>query len=497
MAKSVQFSLFPASRESQRKEASMKLDNPSRRSFVMRSALALGAAALPTRYAMAQSSANRLDWQSFKSTSSYGSFLNAVSAMKANTNSADPNSWAYWTNVHVNYCPHHISYFLAWHRGYLYYFEQRLRMVSRDNSLVLPYWDYYSNANIPAEFTNRSSVLYMRRKGTNVYNALTLAPFASNITNFPRGMSNAYEPTLEGGPHDPVHNIIGGAMATMQSPNDPIFWLHHANIDRLWVAWVAAGGGRTMPARTNSYWGGSFTYSSTLTMARNYTYDTTTNLAYTYQNTRMPSSLPPIAQGPRLTRVQFTGNQGAPALPPQASTSPGVTGKLGNGRFSISAARGLSLDERSVSVQLPLAASGSAAVQAIAQGNTATVTGSTDQYRSVILVLDNLQLLGAGQDGGYFYRIYLNLPAAGDSATSAERYQIAGVGPFEIAGAGHHGGTATLRFPITDYVAGLSTSQLSALTVSFVRVNGGDSPAGPVIGVGEVRIELSTEDVHS
>src|SRR4051794_28498877 len=94
----------------------------------------------------------RLEWQAFKITSQYDSLLRAMRTMKANTNAADPNSWAYWTNVHLNYCPHGVAYFLAWHRGYLAYFERQLRSVSADSTLVLPYWDYYSYATMPAEF---------------------------------------------------------------------------------------------------------------------------------------------------------------------------------------------------------------------------------------------------------------------------------------------------------------------------------------------------------
>ena len=34
---------------------------------------------------------------------------------------------------------------------------------------------------------------------------------------------------------------------------DPIFWLHHCNIDRLWEKWLAQGGGRVDPV-TNATW---------------------------------------------------------------------------------------------------------------------------------------------------------------------------------------------------------------------------------------------------
>ena len=44
---------------------------------------------------------------------------------------------------------------------------------------------------------------------------------------------------IEQEPHNVIHVVIGG---WMNDPNfaaqDPIFWLHHANIDRLWNQWL-------------------------------------------------------------------------------------------------------------------------------------------------------------------------------------------------------------------------------------------------------------------
>ncbi|KAK7991413.1 Tyrosinase [Apiospora saccharicola] len=49
---------------------------------------------------------------------------------------------------------------------------------------------------------------------------------------------------LEGGPHGAIHSAVGGDMSPATSPNannidlqDPIFFLHHAQIDRLWTQW--------------------------------------------------------------------------------------------------------------------------------------------------------------------------------------------------------------------------------------------------------------------
>ncbi|TIV60819.1 tyrosinase family protein [Mesorhizobium sp.] len=52
---------------------------------------------------------------------------------------------------------------------------------------------------------------------------------------------------LELYPHNNVHNCVGGSpynngkggyMQNNLSPLDPIFWLHHANVDRLWDVWT-------------------------------------------------------------------------------------------------------------------------------------------------------------------------------------------------------------------------------------------------------------------
>ncbi|NJM90999.1 MAG: hypothetical protein HC863_01635, partial [Myxococcales bacterium] len=43
---------------------------------------------------------------------------------------------------------------------------------------------------------------------------------------------------LEATPHNYIHNFVNGDMGGYMSPLDPIFWLHHNNIERLWVQWT-------------------------------------------------------------------------------------------------------------------------------------------------------------------------------------------------------------------------------------------------------------------
>jgi len=50
------------------------------------------------------------------------------------------------------------------------------------------------------------------------------------------GKNSGWHINFEGAPHASVHNYIGGHMGSMVSTNDPLFYLHHSNIDRLW--WI-------------------------------------------------------------------------------------------------------------------------------------------------------------------------------------------------------------------------------------------------------------------
>lgn len=69
---------------------------------------------------------------------------------------------------------------------------------------------------------------------------------------------------LEHGPHDQVHNDIGfdgtnynSFMPSLLSPVDPIFFMHHSNIDRLWDVWTRkqqAANLPTLPTKSENEW---------------------------------------------------------------------------------------------------------------------------------------------------------------------------------------------------------------------------------------------------
>jgi tyrosinase len=114
------------------------------------------------------------------------------------------------------------------------------RYLSRDN----PKFDYKTKFNVNPEMI-RAGLLAPLFNNSNAYLSFTSSKTPSH--NSPPGGRESFS-TLEGFPHNKVHNYIGGAgsidpgpygnMTNNLSPVDPIFFLHHSNMDRLWDVWT-------------------------------------------------------------------------------------------------------------------------------------------------------------------------------------------------------------------------------------------------------------------
>jgi tyrosinase len=245
---------------------------------------------------------------------------------------------------------------------------------------------------------------------------------------------------------------------------------------------------------TSSYWSGSHIYTSTLSIAKTSTYDTRTVLGYRYNNETLPTTLPLAkVDSPTIRRVQATPGDLLGSVPAVGSfriSGPRQTGKQ---TFSLGGALNVGLDERSISVQLPTSAENALVLAKIAAGQAASFPGSTNAYRSVSIVLDDIQLSDAAAQGGYFYQLYLNIPSSLGPSTAPKSVYIGTLGPFEINAAMHHSDRVQLKKGITRALVNAPAQALSMMSVSFVRVNGDHSPRGAAIGIGEVRLEASTE----
>lgn len=199
----------------------------------------------------------------------------AVAAMKA-LPAADRRSWNAQAQIHFDHCPHGNWFFLPWHRAYLLYFEQICRELTGESSFALPYWNWTCQRQIPSPFLgDASNPLFSSGRsgvppaaladsivGPAVMDAILDEP---NFNLFASDPANALRPpvgygTLEGTPHNSVHGFVGGVMGGFQSPRDPIFWMHHNMIERVWWDWNGVRGNANTndPAWANFSLGGMF-----------------------------------------------------------------------------------------------------------------------------------------------------------------------------------------------------------------------------------------------
>ena len=176
--------------------------------------------------------------------------------------------------------------FGPWHRELLKLYEQELQSAAGDPDLTLPYWDWtkdQSSADPGFPFTtdflggdgagNPSDKVttgafsqasgwvlncdeegfgFLRRHfggdgpglptPTSVKSALNITPYDSIPWNINSASATSFRNTLEGWVgtrqiHNAVHRWVDGSMQPGTSPNDPIFFFHHCNVDRLWAVW--------------------------------------------------------------------------------------------------------------------------------------------------------------------------------------------------------------------------------------------------------------------
>jgi tyrosinase len=181
-----------------------------------------------------------------------------------------------WDTCQAHHAPGIEDDFLPWHRMFVYYFEEIIRDVSGEKSFTLPYWNYSTSNKtfhgvIPPEFTKKNDPLYKslyvenRNPGVNMGqpidkghppNTLSTDSLSECFYEPSGGVHPGFCQRLDFGLHGTVHVLVGNAQNMGSVPyagGDPIFWLHHCNVDRLWASWNAG-------ERKNPSGSGSFTF---------------------------------------------------------------------------------------------------------------------------------------------------------------------------------------------------------------------------------------------
>ncbi|MCM1984910.1 FG-GAP-like repeat-containing protein, partial [Lyngbya confervoides] len=174
--------------------------------------------------------------------------------------------------------------FMAWHRLLLAEYENALQAVNP--SVSLPFWDWTDlnstlnivlednfmgsdptiNGDIQTGYFALANGWAMRNdlsdgrwlgvdatpegigRGSRVNNPGTWRPGIENMLQMDAFNLFANNVERGTGAHNNAHGYIGGIMANVSaSPNDPIFWMLHSNVDRLWAEW-----------QVDDHWGTSF-----------------------------------------------------------------------------------------------------------------------------------------------------------------------------------------------------------------------------------------------
>ena len=169
--------------------------------------------------------------------------------------------------------------FLPWHRYFLLTFERFIQKALDDADFRVPYWDWCADAELPnpstspiwsaenlgqfigpawtvrlamnpvsgdIERVNRPLERELGAAGAlptrTVVRAVVSEQTAYDITPFNSSSPGGFRNFLEGWIgaariHNNVHVWVGGDMGLSSSPNDPTFFLHHCQVDRVWAAW--------------------------------------------------------------------------------------------------------------------------------------------------------------------------------------------------------------------------------------------------------------------
>lgn len=195
-----------------------------------------------------------------------------------------------YEQIHVN-----IS-FLPWHRAYLLDIERELQTI--EDQIALPYWKFDEaapklfqrsfigqsdqSATVQFALTNplRNWVGDLNRRGIwrgnsvgpttvidvrNEFDCMRISDGpGANFTEFSDwSYTPTFDPTgLESDPHNGAHGNHGAGWITNPTTSqlDPLFYLLHTNVDRLWAKWQwlpsGSGGARSDPAANISYFTG-------------------------------------------------------------------------------------------------------------------------------------------------------------------------------------------------------------------------------------------------
>ncbi len=365
------------------------------------------------------------------------------------------------------------DYFLPWHRLYVMQFEEIIRRLTGRDEFTLPYWDYTSAASyaIPDEFQSKNrndpalSPLFMpnrnkdggrnRSADVNAGEPLNKHYRGRNFLVLPNLSERSYSTfctQLNSQLHNAVHTFTGDN-TNMGFPRtaagDPVFWLHHCNIDRIWAAWNALGG-RNPTSTDGTDWDvTSFVFASAEGERVEINISTISDsAALPYRYDKLPDRRPGVAlvssssQMDVLLKSVSAGAAAASSGPSQPATA-------------------VALGWAPVKTVLAPTASQNQ-LSAVAAG-----IKTADAGRLVLLLKD----VQVNLDPDTVYQVFLDLPENATDEVQDQHY----VGLLNFLGIGERArGGRDIEFDVTDLINGLSAASALQSETSITI-----APVGP------------------
>lgn len=379
-----------------------------------------------------------------------------------------------WNTCRAHFDSNEILFFLPWHRMYVFHLERICRRLLGDDSFTLPYWNYSSgSAVLPAPFRNPSSPLFRaeRNPGPNqgqpidqgqAPGAVSAVRALARRNYATQGNDEGFNEFLDSDPHGPVHVMIGNAdrgMGTIAwAARDPIFWLHHANIDRIWASWNAAG--RRNPT-------------DAAFLDRTFSFADENGQAVT---SRVRDFLDPAARGYRYDALETVPAPSAAELAAEADRDTPERPsrrRIMARRSTVAPSGGIPLGGNAIRVNLGR----------LQQEGEALDDEADGAPRRVYLVMRNLR---ANVQPGVVYHVYLALPAGAGGQAAQQHY----VGPLSffdavpMPGHGPQAGGKTRRFEVTAIADRLRAAGMldDSPSVTIAPAGQPAAAAQPVIG---------------
>jgi tyrosinase len=398
-----------------------------------------------------------------------------VRILAANGNAEQYTSWMYWANSHgtpdpiptsmerVWYrCEHGSMHFLSWHRAYLYYFEELIRQITKNADFALPYWNWYAGSEIPQAFaTTANNTLHHVPRN---YVKRALLRDALSASTF-RGFSSL----LEGNPHGTVHVMVGGDMGGIDtSARDPLFWAHHANVDRLWEVWRAKDPARHQNPSDEAWLMRSFVFdlAGEKTLRAGQLFDTS-SLGYVYDSVSEQEA--GVTVPPRPTKVI------------RVAANAEESGASGDAPRVLGRAKEVVLSDESVSFRFEIGQSDRVRLSAVPES-------SSPKPPDVYVRLRDIKLTTHGRLHGFEFRLYVNLPNGVAGGVPHEAFYVGSINSFQLSGKHSH----DLRFSLQDIAGKQASLDLWSNTEVLFSVLSTQPAEEPLVSIGAAELVLGS-----